>query len=135
MGMDFAELNYLAVLVVVVGYMIVGSLWYSPVLFGKAWMKLINKKREELGNPGKAIAGTIVMAIVGVLAVALLVQWTGAADALDGLKLGLLAAVIVAATMATNFLYENRPFALYALNAGYHAVTLLVAGIVLSVWA
>ena len=32
--------NYLAVLVATIAAMIVGAIWYSPSVFGTAWMKL-----------------------------------------------------------------------------------------------
>ena len=43
-----AVINYLAVLVsAIVGFGI-GALWYSPLLFGKVWMQLMNLSKESL---------------------------------------------------------------------------------------
>ncbi len=44
------DINYWAVLVAAVVSMVIGALWYSPVLFGKLWMKysgLSDKKLAE----------------------------------------------------------------------------------------
>ena len=43
--MAIPTINYIAVLVSAVIGMAIGALWYSPLLFGKIWMKL----RDELG--------------------------------------------------------------------------------------
>ena len=42
------EVNYLAVLVAAIVNMVVGALWYSPLLFGKAWMKLTGFNKKQL---------------------------------------------------------------------------------------
>jgi len=35
------DLNYWAVLVSAVASMVIGALWYSPILFGNIWMNLM----------------------------------------------------------------------------------------------
>ncbi|RPI66461.1 MAG: DUF1761 family protein [Ignavibacteriales bacterium] len=46
--MTAVEINYLAVFVSAVIIFLLGGLWYSPVLFAKPWMSVINKTEEEL---------------------------------------------------------------------------------------
>ena len=41
-------INIWAVLVATAVYFVIGSLWYSPSLLGKAWLKSIGKTQEEL---------------------------------------------------------------------------------------
>ncbi len=53
------ELNYLAILVAAFVQFVIGGLWYSPLLFGKHWMKImgvnhlpieeIQKMQKEMG--------------------------------------------------------------------------------------
>lgn len=53
------ELNYLAILVAAFVQFVLGGLWYSPLLFGKQWMKImgvshlpieeIQKMQKEMG--------------------------------------------------------------------------------------
>ena len=45
--MESMAINYWAVLVAAVAYMILGAIWYSPILFGSAWMRLIGKTKEQ----------------------------------------------------------------------------------------
>ena len=48
MTLSFHYFNILAFLVCIVSNMILGALWYSPVLFGKVWLNLIGKKPEDI---------------------------------------------------------------------------------------
>lgn len=50
--LNLSEINYLAVLVATLSTMVLGFLWYSPVLFGNAWVKLRNMKMEEMKGGG-----------------------------------------------------------------------------------
>ncbi len=43
------EINYWAVLMAALSSMIVGSLWYMPATFGKAWMRLSGVKIDRKG--------------------------------------------------------------------------------------
>ena len=53
--MDMSTINWLAVLVAGISSFVVGGIWYSPGLFGKAWMKDSNLTAEDIkkGNKGK----------------------------------------------------------------------------------
>ena len=41
------DMNYLAVLAGAVISLAIGALWYSPPLFGNAWLALIGKTKEQ----------------------------------------------------------------------------------------
>ncbi len=48
------NINYLAVFVAAPSTFLIGGLWYSPILFSKAWMKANNFTEEELNNTNNA---------------------------------------------------------------------------------
>ncbi|MEF2246966.1 MULTISPECIES: DUF1761 domain-containing protein [unclassified Paenibacillus] len=50
--LQFGEINYLAVLIATAVTMVLGFLWYSPVLFGNAWVKQIGLNKEEMSSGG-----------------------------------------------------------------------------------
>ena len=50
------EVNYLAVLLAAISSMVVGSLWYMPAGFGKAWMKLTGVKPDRSKMTGGKMA-------------------------------------------------------------------------------
>ena len=51
--MDMGNINWLAVLVAGISAFVVGGIWYSPGLFGKAWMKQNSLTEDESNNPVK----------------------------------------------------------------------------------
>ena len=139
MTVDFSSFNYLAVAVAVVLNMVAGAFWYSPVLFAKPWTRLTGITNETVAQRrsetyrGYAIAA--VASIVIVMALAILVQLTGATTALDGLVLGLLGGVGFAATsQAASYAFEFRPLPLYLINVGYSVIANGAIGVLLALW-
>jgi len=57
----------------------------------------------------------------------------------QGIGDGVMVAVVLwagftGATIGVNMIFERRPLSLFAIEAGYHLVALIVYAIVLSVW-
>ncbi len=52
--MDFSRINYFAVLAAALSTFILGGLWYSPLLFGKAWMRANSFTDDDLQAFSKA---------------------------------------------------------------------------------
>ena len=44
------HINWLAVLAAAVSTFVLGGLWYSPALFGRAWMSVNQFSQEDLQN-------------------------------------------------------------------------------------
>jgi hypothetical protein len=84
------------------------------------------------------IAGMI-MSFVGSLilsfVLAHLILWSGASTAAWGALIGFIAwAGFMAAPLSASYIYESRPFKLFAINLGYWLVSLVASGILLAVW-
>ena len=132
-------INYVAVLVsAIVGFGI-GGLWYSPLLFGRTWMKLINITQKEMkANKDKAKKGYIFMFVallVMAYALSLFVNYAGATTLTAGLLVGFWAWLgFVATVLLGEFLWENKPFSLYLINVSHYLVVLVVMGAILAVW-
>ena len=47
------DINFLAVLVATIVSMVLGALWYSPILFGKLWAKLSKFTEEDIEKAKK----------------------------------------------------------------------------------
>ncbi len=66
--------NWLAVVVATIVAMIIGFVWFSPALFGNAWMESMRmKKGAKMKMSGKAFVGALVSAFVTALALGLLI--------------------------------------------------------------
>lgn len=130
------QVNYLAVVVSALSTFLVGGLWYSPLLFARPWMKLNGFSDQDLkrGNQARIFAGSFVLALVASLNLAFFLA-DGKPDLAWGLAAGGLAGIgWVATSFGTNYLFERRPFRLFLINAGYHAVTFVLMGGILGVW-
>jgi hypothetical protein len=59
-------INWLAVLVAGISAFAIGGIWYSPGLFGKAWMTENNLNEEEIkkSNKGKIFGFTFVFSVM-----------------------------------------------------------------------
>jgi len=88
------NLNLLAVLVAAVSTMVVGFLWYSPILFAKPWMREMGydpddkaKVQEMQKSAGLAYLGSFIVSLVSAFpnsTTALIAPNPGTAVAIDG---------------------------------------------------
>jgi hypothetical protein len=63
--MDMATINWLAVLVAGISAFVVGGIWYSPGLFGKAWMsEKFSEQQIKQGNKGMIFGFTLIFSLV-----------------------------------------------------------------------
>ena len=124
------QVSLVATLVATALGFILGALWYGP-LFGKRWMAAVGLTREQIernANPAKIYGTTFVLGLVASYVFGLyLGPNPGRAFAITaGASAGL---CWVATSLATNYLFEGRPAALFAINGGYHAVRFTLMGL------
>ena len=79
--MHMHSLNWLAILVAAISTMVVGFLWYSPILFAKPWMREMGydpndkaKVQEMQKSAGPAYGGSFVASLVSAFTLALILQ-------------------------------------------------------------
>ena len=134
--MQFAPINWLAIVAAVVSNFVIGGLWYSPMLFVNRWLAMsgVDKKVFDAGLP-KALIGDFFSALVIALVLNQVIRWSSAAGAIGGIEVGALVWIgFVASVLLTQVTYEHRPFGFFVISAGYRLVTMLVSGAILSVW-
>ncbi len=125
--------SLIGVLVAAVANMVVAALWYSPPLFGKAWLADVGASPEALrraAGRGYVLAGLASLVAAFTLASSLSAfGMDGAgAGALLGLEYGIgIAAMYVLAIMA----FEARTLRLIAIDIGFVVVGLATVGAVL----
>lgn len=134
-----AEISWLAVLLATVASMIVGSLWYTPALFGRAWMKLakLNPKDMEKGGWSPIIISVVACAVTAfVLAHFIFIAYQFYQAEYSFLVTGIITALwvwlgFVAVRFLTHDSFEGRPLKLTLLNAAHDLVTLLAMALVI----
>lgn len=118
----------ISTLIAATGAMILGGLWYSPILFGNTWKRLAQPSENVL-SPAITYAGAFILLIV---AAAVFGAFIGR-DAGLGFALiaGLSAGVAWAAgSLWISYLFESRPLRLALINGGYHVAQYCIFGLV-----
>jgi hypothetical protein len=124
--MDFSTLSWLGIAVAAVTAMVIGGLWYG-LLFAKPWQRAAGVSDEQLTrNVPLTYVGSLLLAVVMALVLAPFIAGGGAAfGAIAGLAVGL---GWVAASLGMIALFERRPVAHWAVNAGYAIVAYTAMG-------
>ena len=132
---SLSGLNWWAILVATLAGFMLGGLWYGPI-FGKAWLRAIGKREEDLTNPAPAFAISFFTAFVTALLLALLIGELGTVEtALDGAFLGLYIGVgFIAAAMASDYAFCRWPKELFLIQAGYRVIYSVIMGAILAGW-
>lgn len=139
MTIDFANVNYLAVIIAAVAVFFIGGLWYQA-LFGKLWVKLHNfsdedvKRMQQRYPPAVFFPSMFAAYIVMCLAGALLVTSLDLQSAVSGMMLGVILWLIVAAIGVTAHITSERHIGLYVIDTAYQLVIFLAAGAILGAW-
>lgn len=110
---------------------VVGGLWYSPMMFLKAWQKETGLSDEELAKPhkGKVFGISFVLCLIAAAAFsAVMGPEPSFFMALhSGFGIGL---AWVATSFGVNYLFESKSLKLWLINAGYHTVQFTIYGLV-----
>lgn len=144
--MEMQSINWLAVLVAGISSFVVGGIWYSPGLFGKAWMKDNNFTEEKIkngGNKGKIFGFTLVFSLLMTANLGMFLA-DGPADCpaacvqhVDvgfGAMAGFLAGVWTFCAIAIHSLFELKPWRLILINGFYSLVSLTLMGSIIGAW-
>lgn len=138
--MTVPEINYIAVVLATVSSMIVGSIWYTPKVFGNYWMKLTGITPS--GNARDAVRPIIVTVIVLFItawvlagAAAISFHFYGGSFLVNALlTAAILWAGFTAARFVTHDQFDTRPWRLTVLNSAHELVTVLVMALIIGVW-
>ncbi|MGI9102540.1 MAG: DUF1761 domain-containing protein [Terriglobales bacterium] len=134
--MPLQHVNWIAVVVAALATFILGGLWYSPVMFGRAWMLTNNLSEADLrkGNKAKIFGLSFLLALVMSANLAMFLAqptttaaWGATAGFLAGFGWVALAIAIVA-------LFERRSWRYVAINGGYMTAAFVIMGVILGAW-
>lgn len=130
------QINPLAVVAAALVNFVIGGLWYSPMLFGKAWMRANGFSAEDLqkGSPAAIFGLSFLFCLLmaGNLAAFLADPSTTfgfavVAGLLSGFGFAALGLGVVA-------LFERRSAAYLLINGGYLTVAFAAMGAILGAW-
>ena len=134
--MAFDQVNWFAVIAAAVSSFLIGGVWYSPALFGRAWMSANGFTETDLSQRKltKVFGVSLVCSFLMATNLALFlsdpsttVAWGATAGFLTGFGW-------VATGIAIVALFERRSWSYILINAGYLTVALIVMGAILGLW-
>jgi hypothetical protein len=132
-----SSINYLAVLAAAVAAFIVGGFWYSPMLFGKAYLALRGLDPVAASQSGTSV-GEVVAEFVRWLVISFVlarfVAQSSVADLSDGLRFALWMWLAIYTALAGSVLHEGTPWRLFAIHAGDGLVKVVLIVTILVLW-
>jgi hypothetical protein len=140
--MTLMDVNLLSVLVAAIATMILGFLWYSPLLFARPWMVLMGydpndkaKLDEMRKSAGKTYAISFLASLASAFVLAKIIDVASVNSVLYGMKYGFAIWLgFVTTVQLTGALFGRQPFKLYLINTGYQLVCYLAMGAILAKW-
>ena len=134
------KIKYPAVIVATLVHFFLGGLWYSPLLFGKKFLQLINWSPQQIQqmeseSHAKELAIAFVMSLILVYILAHFVHYTRATNAMGGIQTAFwLWLGFIVTTHVPTVIFERRSFGLFLINVAYQFVGCALAGVILAVW-
>lgn len=134
--MDMSSINWVAVIVAAVLNFGLGGLWYSPMLFGKAWQAENKLSDEDLkrGNMAKIFGFSFLWSLVMSTNLGMFLadpktdlSWCLTAGFLTGFGW-------VAMAIFTIGLFERKSIRYMLINAGYMTVSFTMMGLIIGAW-
>jgi hypothetical protein len=130
------SINHLAVFVCAVLNLALGALWYSPLLFYRAWLGETKLSEEQLtgSNPAKIYGLTFLLALAISYNLAFFLgddQTTPIWGATAGFLAGFGWSTLIFAIIA---LFERRAWRYIFINGGYITVYFTLIGFILGIW-
>jgi hypothetical protein len=134
--MEQFYINHWAVLVCAIANLVLGAIWYSPLLFYKAWMKENKFTDEDIKkvNPAKTYSITLILSVIISYNLAFFLgddktdmAWGTTAGFLAGFGFSALIFSVVA-------LFEQRSWKYILINGGYITIYFTLIGFILGTW-
>jgi len=133
--MNFSLINWPAVFVAAISGFALGGLWYSPILFAKAWMADSKLSQDEIkqGNKGKIFGFTGIFLLIMAANLAAFLA-SPATTAAWGAQAGCLAGIWTFCAIAIVGLFEQKTWRHILINGFYSLLSLTLMGWILGLW-
>ena len=130
---DFTHVSYVAVLIAAVAHIVLGYIWYMPLVFGKRY-EAATGKTLPTGMPAPmTIAYMVVSALLAAYGLGLLF---GGIGLVNGAVWGALIWLYFAAPVAAaGVVFEGRSWMWWAITAGYWLVGMVLMGAIVGYFA
>ena len=130
--MEIYGMSAVAILAATAIGMALGALWYSPVLFGAAWMRCVGKTPESLGSSTAPIIGSVVASFLTAVGVALVMSLAGVHSVQGALQVAaILGLLVVFPAMFSDSLFCGWGTQLLFIQTGYRIASIVLMALAL----
>ncbi|MBS3168097.1 DUF1761 domain-containing protein [Candidatus Woesearchaeota archaeon] len=130
--MVYNGMVWLGILLATIAVYILGALWYSPILFGKIWMKLMkfDKKSMKGKNMTLAYIGNFISTFITLFILAYFLMAT------ENMINALLTTILIwigfqLASATGSVFWEGKPWGVYWINMLYSLSSLVIATLII----
>lgn len=131
------QINILPIIVSSIVSFGIGSLWYSPFLFGKEWMEGRHIESESIKKFGviKSYFIQFIFSVITFSVLAFIISMAEVRTSTDGAFLGLLSwlGFIVPPSLSA-FLWKRDSFTLFLIDAVNNLIVLTIGGAIIGAW-
>jgi hypothetical protein len=130
-------INIFPILVATVVAFGIGSLWYSPFLFGKEWLEGRNIKEENIEKFGtiKRYVIQLIFTLVSFSVLAFIISMAEVRSSTDGAFLGILAWIgFIIPTSLAGLIWKRDTFTLFLIDVVYSLLILTIGGAIVGAW-
>ncbi|AUD78090.1 DUF1761 domain-containing protein [Kangiella profundi] len=127
-----SDINYYAVFVAAILSFAVGGLWYSPLLFGKIWLKEMKIEAEDIKQKPSVFILSFVFALVAVFVLADLLG--PSPELMHAVTVCAMVGAIVFLGLGITYQFSNKSLRHLLIDGGYHLVIFTLFGLILGSW-
>ena len=132
--LDFAGINWWAVLAATAAAFALGGAWYGP-MFGKAWMAALGKTPDQIEPSPTPFIVSAFTALITCIVVAALMQMTNTTGVGPGALFGLITGIgFIATAMASDSAFCGWGLRLWLIQAGYRVSYSVLMGAIIGFW-
>jgi hypothetical protein len=135
MKIDLGAVKWLVVVVAAASAFLLGYFWYSPMLFGKRWMKESGVTTESARNSNMFLVFglSFLLSLIASLFLALFIG--PKAGAVFGTLAGFMAGIgWVFTFMGISYIFERKTLVHFLINSLYSVASLTLMGLIIGAW-
>jgi uncharacterized protein DUF1761 len=133
--MNMTLINWPAVFVAGLSAFAIGGIWYSPPVFGNAWMtdSKLTEADIKTGNKAKIFGFTALFSLIMAINLAMFLA-DPKTNLAWGSTAGFLAGIWTFCAIAIHSLFELKSWRYIFINGGYSVLSLTLMGAILGLW-
>lgn len=127
--------SFLPVIGVTILNIILGMMWYSPLIAGNMWVKAHKFEAKKLKATSAHYIGSLVVSLITALVLGSFINQFQIMTWRGGALLGICAWLgFVATTHFSGVIWAHKPFRVYLIDMGYQLFSLAMMGAILAAW-